>query len=43
MRVPNEICVQRGKPKTTKTDTGSEFISKVMDKGAYERGVDIES
>jgi transposase InsO family protein len=26
-------------PRTIKTDNGSEFISKVMDKWAYERGV----
>ena len=30
----NRICGQRGLPKTTKTDNGSEFISKVMDKWA---------
>ena len=30
----NRICAQRGLPKTIKTDNGSEFISKVMDKWA---------
>ena len=30
----NRICGQRGLPKTIKTDNGSEFISKVMDKWA---------
>jgi hypothetical protein len=28
--------------KTIKTDNGSEFISKVMDKWAYERGVELD-
>jgi putative transposase len=38
----NRICAQRGLPKTIKTDNGSEFISKAMDKWAYERGVEID-
>ncbi len=38
----NRICGQRGLPKTIKTDNGSEFISKVMDKWAYERGVELD-
>ena len=38
----NRICAQRGLPKTIKTDNGSEFISKVMDKWAYERGVELD-
>ena len=29
-------------PSTIKTDNGSEFISKVMDKWAYERGVELD-
>jgi putative transposase len=36
------ISAQRGLPKTIKTDNGSEFISKVMDKWAYERGVELD-
>ena len=38
----NRICAQRGLPKTIKTDNGSEFISKVMDNWAYERGVKLD-
>jgi len=38
----NRICGERGLPKTIKTDNGSEFISKVMDKWAYERGVELD-
>lgn len=38
----NCICAQRGLPQTIKTDNGSEFISKVMDKWAYERGVELD-
>lgn len=38
----NRICAERGLPKTIKTDNGSEFISKVMDKWAYERGVELD-
>ena len=30
----NRICPERGPPKTIKTDNGSEFISKAMDKWA---------
>jgi putative transposase len=36
------ICAERGLPGTIKTDNGSEFISKVMDKWAYERGVELD-
>jgi len=36
------ICGQRGLPKTIKTDNGSEFISKVMDKWAYERHIELD-
>jgi putative transposase len=42
VRVLNEICSLRGKPRTIKTDNGSEFISKAMDKWAYERGVELD-
>jgi len=38
----NRICAQRGLPKTIKTDNGSEFISKVMDKWAYEHGIELD-
>jgi putative transposase len=38
----NRICGERGLPRTIKTDNGSEFISKVMDKWAYERGVELD-
>lgn len=37
-----EIVTQRGKPQTIKSDNGSEFISKVMDKWAYERGIELD-
>jgi putative transposase len=36
----NRIAKQRGLPATIKVDNGGEFISKVMDKWAYERGVE---
>lgn len=36
------IVAERGKPQTIKSDNGSEFISKVMDKWAYERGVELD-
>lgn len=42
VRVLSHICAQRGLPKTIKTDNGSEFISKVMDKWAYERCVELD-
>jgi putative transposase len=38
----NRIAVQRGLPATIKVDNGSEFISKVMDKWAHERGVELD-
>lgn len=38
----NRISAQRGLPKTIKTDNGSEFISKAMDKWACERSVEID-
>lgn len=42
VRVLNNIVTARGKPMTIKTDNGSEFISKVMNKWAYERGVELD-
>ena len=38
----NRLCSDRGPPGTIKTDNGSEFVSKVMDKWAYERGVELD-
>jgi len=42
VRTLNGITAQRGLPRTIKTDNGSEFISKVMDKWAHERGVELD-
>jgi putative transposase len=38
----NRIASQRGLSATVKVDNGSEFISKVMDKWAYERGIELD-
>jgi putative transposase len=38
----NRIAAHRGLPATIKVDNGSEFISKVMDKWAYERRVELD-
>ncbi|MCO4859206.1 IS3 family transposase [Herbaspirillum sp. WGmk3] len=38
----NRIATYRGLPTTIKVDNGSEFISKVMDRWAYERGVELD-
>lgn len=38
----NSIVNHRGRPQTIKTDNGSEFISKAMDKWASERRVDLD-
>ena len=38
----NRICAERGLPRAIKTDNGSEFISKIMDKWAYERRVELD-
>lgn len=38
----NRIVAHRGLPATIKVDNGSEFISKVMDKWAYERRVELD-
>jgi len=42
VQVLNAIVHERGKPQTIKTDNGSEFVSKVMDKWAYERGIELD-
>ncbi len=39
-QVLSQICSERGVPTTIKTDNGSEFISKALDKWAYERGIE---
>lgn len=36
------ITALRGKPQTIKVDNGSEFISKVMDRWAYENRVELD-
>jgi hypothetical protein len=41
-RVLTAIAETRGLPRTVKSDNCSEFISKVMDKWAYERGVELD-
>jgi putative transposase len=38
----NRIAERRGLPRTIKTDNGSEFVSKVMDKWACERGEELD-
>lgn len=38
----NRIATKRGLPSIIKVDNGSEFISKVMDKWAYERGIELD-
>jgi len=38
----NPIVAYRGLPATIKVDNGSEFISKVLDKWAYERRVELD-
>ena len=42
VRVLEQLRMTRGLPKTIKVDNGSEFISKAMDKWAYERGVELD-
>ncbi len=42
VRVLNNTAERRGLPQTIKTENGSEFISKVMDKWAHERGVELD-
>lgn len=36
------ITATRGLPATIKVDNGSEFISKAMDRWAYEHGVELD-
>ena len=36
------ICFYRGSPKTIRVDNGPEFISKALDKWAYENGVTLD-
>ena len=36
------ITATRGRPQTIKVDNGSEFISKAMDRWAYENGVELD-
>ncbi len=38
----NQIAATRRLPSTIKVDNGSEFISKILDKWAYERGVELD-
>jgi putative transposase len=38
----NRIATKRGLPSIIKVDNGSEFISKVMDKWAYECGIELD-
>ena len=42
MRALEQLRLPRGLPKTIKVDNGSEFISKAMDKWAYEHGVELD-
>jgi len=42
VRVLTAIAYERVVPRTIKSDHSSEFISKVMDKWAYERGVELD-
>ena len=42
MRVLSAIVNTRGKPETIKTDNGSEFVGKVMDKWAYEHAIAMD-
>jgi putative transposase len=42
VRVLEQIAAKRGLPATIKTDNGSEFIGKAMDKWAYEKGVRLD-
>ncbi len=42
VRVLEQLRLIRGLPKTIKVDNGSKFISKAMDKWAYEYGVELD-
>ena len=37
-----QLCLSRGLPRTIKVNNGREFVSKVMDKWAYEYGVELD-
>jgi len=40
--VLDAVVAQRGTPQTIKVDNGSAFISKAMDRWAYEHGVELD-
>lgn len=42
VRLLDQLRLTRGVPKTIKVDNGSEFISKAMDRWAYEHGVELD-
>lgn len=42
VRTLSAICTKRDKPRIIKADNGSEFISKVMDRWAYDNDVEID-
>src|SRR5690242_18376661 len=42
VRTLTRITANRGKPRTIKSDNGSEFISKAMDRWAYENGGELD-
>jgi putative transposase len=42
VRVLEQVAAERGLPATIKTDNGSEFIGKAMDRWAYEKGVRLD-
>jgi putative transposase len=42
VRTLERITIDRGLPGTIKADNGSEFISKAMDRWAYENGVELD-
>lgn len=42
VRTLQRIVHERGRPKIIKVDNGSEFISKAMDRWAYENGVELD-
>lgn len=42
VNVMRSICFRRGNPQVIKTDNGSEFISKALDKWAYEHQVTLD-
>jgi putative transposase len=42
VRVLDAVVAERGTPQTIKVDNGSEFISKAMDRWAYEHGVELD-